>query len=122
MKNKVLAIVNDKVLREVIDDFLKIEEYEIKTYQNGVDVFGILETFTADVIFLDIVSSGVSEFALCEQLKKSIKFSEIPIIFLIREKNKTLIEMIFRVGGVDYLLKPFHLNKLIEIIKKWRDK
>ena len=122
MKNKVLAIVNDKVLREVIDDFLKIEEYEIKTYQNGVDVFSILETFTADVIFLDIVMPGISEFDLCKQLKKNTKFSETPIIFLSGENNEALFEMIFKVGGADYLLKPFHLNKLVEMIKKWSGK
>ncbi len=66
-----------------------------------------------DLILLDIQMPDLDGYNVCEYLKQDPRLSNIPIIFIsaadgIADKVKA-----FRVGGLDYVTKPFHPEELL---------
>ena len=65
-----------------------------------------------DVVFSDVMMPVMDGFALCEQMKKDIRTSHIPLILLTaKSMHKDKIEGL-QLGADDYLQKPFHLDEL----------
>jgi DNA-binding response OmpR family regulator len=69
------------------------------------------------LILLDVMMPGIDGFEVCQQLKANPKTQDIPIIFL-----TALSEMVnkikgFELGGVDYIIKPFHPKEVLIRVK-----
>ena len=65
-----------------------------------------------DLILLDIAMPEMNGYEVCELLKADEALKEIPIIF-ISALNETIDKVkAFRVGGVDYVTKPFQFEEV----------
>ena len=65
-----------------------------------------------DLILLDIAMPEMNGFEVCEHLKADAALREIPVIF-ISALNETIDKVrAFRVGGVDYVTKPFQFEEV----------
>jgi len=65
-----------------------------------------------DLILLDINMPEMNGYEVCEQLKADEELKDIPVIF-ISALNDTIDKVkAFRVGGVDYVTKPFQFEEV----------
>jgi len=65
-----------------------------------------------DLILLDINMPEMNGYDVCEQLKADEALKNIPVIF-ISALNETIDKVkAFRVGGVDYVTKPFQFEEV----------
>jgi len=65
-----------------------------------------------DLILLDIAMPEMNGYEVCEQLKADAALKEIPVIF-ISALTETIDKVrAFRVGGVDYVTKPFQFEEV----------
>jgi len=65
-----------------------------------------------DLILLDITMPEMNGYEVCEQLKADASLKEIPVIF-ISALNETIDKVkAFKVGGVDYVTKPFQFEEV----------
>jgi signal transduction histidine kinase len=65
-----------------------------------------------DLILLDINMPEMNGYVVCEQLKADEALKNIPVIF-ISALNETIDKVkAFRVGGVDYVTKPFQFEEV----------
>lgn len=65
-----------------------------------------------DLILLDINMPDMNGYEVCEQLKADVELKDIPVIF-ISALNETIDKVkAFRVGGVDYVTKPFQFEEV----------
>jgi len=66
-----------------------------------------------DLILLDIVMPGMDGYEFCKTLKYNPNNSDIPIIFM--SALDELFDKIkaFKVGGVDYIPKPFQVEEVV---------
>ena len=65
-----------------------------------------------DLILLDINMPEMNGYDVCEQLKADATLKEIPVIF-VSALNETIDKVkAFRVGGVDYVTKPFQFEEV----------
>ena len=60
-----------------------------------------------DLILLDIIMPGMNGYEVCSLLKITERTRHIPIIFLSVNDEALDKVMAFRLGGVDYITKPF---------------
>lgn len=97
----------------VIERALSKRGFEVHCANDGDQALEMLLEVQPDVILLDVMMPGVSGFAVCERLKRSEATAGIPIIFLTGKSSTEDIVRGFRVGGVDYITKPFHPEELI---------
>jgi sigma-B regulation protein RsbU (phosphoserine phosphatase) len=65
-----------------------------------------------DLVLLDITMPGMDGYEVCARLKADEKLKDIPVIF-ISALHETLDKVKgFRVGGLDYVTKPFQFEEV----------
>ena len=104
MKTKILLLEDNKTIREGIKTYLEKFSYQVETAGKIKDVE---ETFLRayDLFILDINLPDGLAYRLVENIKKADK----PLIFLtVRDGDEDMIQGL-RMGGDDYITKPFKL-------------
>lgn len=66
-----------------------------------------------DLILLDVYMPGLNGFNLCQMLKANDQTRHIPIIFLTAANDVAQRLEGLRMGGVDYIAKPFHEEEVL---------
>jgi len=70
MTKKILLVDNDRFILEVISDLLTKEGHEVSTAEDGLSALDVLEVFTPDIIFVDMVMPNIDGKRLCRILRK----------------------------------------------------
>lgn len=116
MKDKSVDILvvddNDHNL-ELVRKILDLEGYNIYLSDNGIQAIEFLKNKPVDLILLDVMMPGLDGFETCKVLKKQAEICEIPIIFLTARTEINDIVTGFKLGGVDYISKPFSKEELV---------
>jgi len=102
---------------QVAMNILKEENYDFSFATSGEAAVTLLSDTPFDLILLDIMMPGIDGYEVCRTIKKNPQFSDIPIIFLTAKADVDSISKGFKVGGVDYIVKPFHANELLARVK-----
>jgi PAS domain S-box-containing protein len=109
-----LLIVDDRTDdRTLLHQLLAREGYHILLADNAHQAWQQLKHHTFDLILLDVYLPDRSGFALCEELKTNPETADIPIIFTGSSDGSLDKIQAFKVGGVDYLIKPFALEEVL---------
>ncbi|MGB5967523.1 MAG: diguanylate cyclase [Spirulinaceae cyanobacterium] len=109
-----ILIVDDKPdnLR-LLSTMLEAQGYKVKKSLDGKFAIKGAQVAPPDLILLDINMPIMNGYQVCEELKKQTKTSRIPIIF-ISALDRTLDKVkAFKIGGADYITKPFHLEEVL---------
>jgi len=102
---KILVAEDDKFLANAYRVKLSKAGYEIKIVSDGQETMDSLETFTPDVILLDIIMPIKDGFAVLEELKKNDKWKNIPVIVASNLGQKEDIDKSMALGATDYIVK-----------------
>jgi len=91
--------------------------YDARFALDGLSALELAQSSPPELILLDIMLPDISGYEVCERLKANEATRNIPIIFL-----SALIEPLdkvkaFRVGGADYLTKPYHESEVLARVK-----
>lgn len=65
-----------------------------------------------DLILLDVIMPGKTGFEVCDELKRDLETKDIPVIFITALENAEEKSKGFRAGGVDYIVRPFHMDEV----------
>jgi signal transduction histidine kinase len=86
--------------------------YKPRTVLSGKLALQAARAEPPDLILLDIAMPEMNGYEVCEQLKADAALKDIPVIF-ISALNETIDKVkAFRVGGVDYVTKPFQFEEV----------
>lgn len=97
----------------LLGEVLEPQGYEILAVSSSKDALKIAERAVPDLVLLDVMMPGHNGFHVCRTLKSEDATREIPVIFITsRNETESVLEG-FRVGAVDYILKPFHAEEVI---------
>lgn len=114
MNNQVVLIVDDTPANiQVLGQILSGEGYKIIIASNGLQALKSVEHHIPDLVLLDINMPEMDGFETCRQLKKMDVFHNIPILFLTARTDAEDIVSAFKIGGADYITKPFNPSELI---------
>lgn len=97
----------------LLSEILKSENYEINSALNGNEAIASVKNDTPDLILLDILLPDISGYEVCSLLKADKIYNEIPIIFI--SALDTHLDKVkgLKLGGVDYITKPFNRDELL---------
>ena len=108
---KLLLVEDNANLSIIVKDYLEYNGFEVVTCDNGRDAEKIFYKQHFDLLLLDIMIPYKNGLTLAEDIRK--KDPNIPIIFLsARVLHEDRIKG-FKVGGDDYITKPFSAEELI---------
>jgi diguanylate cyclase (GGDEF)-like protein len=114
INNQDILIIDDTAdnLR-ILSSILVRVGYKVRKALNWQMAFTACQTQLPDLILLDIMMPEVDGYEICQRFKQDRETADIPIIFIsalddIFDKVKA-----FKVGGVDYITKPFEFAEVI---------
>ncbi|MBD2353044.1 EAL domain-containing protein [Tolypothrix sp. FACHB-123] len=97
----------------VLSSLLTREGYNVRKALNWQMALTACQTVLPDLILLDIMMPEVDGYEVCQRFKAWDLTANIPVIFIsalddVFDKIKA-----FKVGGVDYITKPFELQEVL---------
>jgi two-component system, OmpR family, response regulator VicR len=108
---KILYVEDDPNLGFVTKDNLELEGYEIVHFQDGKEAWKSFSKEKYDLCLLDVMLPEMDGYSLAEKIRK--QNNQVPIIFL-TAKNLQEDKIIgLKIGGDDYVTKPFSIEELI---------
>lgn len=116
MRKKILVVDDHAGILEVVQTVLAREGYDVQVSLNG-DCLHHMKSDLPDLILLDVLLSGEDGRELCQQLKSSEQTKHIPVILLSAHTNVSQVAAMC--GADDFLAKPFRVNVLKELVKKY---
>ena len=117
---KVLLVDDEPEINELLSYNFRKRGFEVQTAGNGYTGFAALETFTPDVIILDIMMPYVNGINMCREIKSNERYKDIPILFLSATSNEEIINKAMDAGGTRFLSKPIHMGLLIDIVTQMK--
>ncbi len=108
--SKILIVEDEENISELIRDTLSLENYETECSFDGEDAIQKINSNKYDLVLLDIMLPKLDGF---EVVKHINNISEIPVIFLSAKKDITSIVKGLKIGGQDYITKPFEPLELL---------
>lgn len=115
LKTKILLVEDDKNLGFVTKDNLSLSGYEVTLCEDGETAWKTFNKNNFDLCILDVMLPKKDGFTLAEDIRKVNDL--VPIIFLTaKSMNEDKLKG-FKLGGDDYLTKPFNMEELVERIK-----
>ena len=116
MSKRVLLLEDNKEIRELIEDILTGEGYQVIALNHYESVVDIID-FAPNLILLDIRLSNGYGHLLCQELKADPETKQIPVILVSAASN---LEKIAKDSHADnFLSKPFDLQEFIDLVKKY---
>ena len=108
--SKILYVEDNSSLRFVTSDQLIKRNYKVVASINGKEAYAIFKKNIFDICILDVMLPEIDGFELAKKIRTANK--HIPIIFLTaRSMQEDKIEGL-KLGGDDYLTKPFNIDEL----------
>lgn len=109
-KPKILYVEDDEVLSFVTKDNLELNGYDITHCADGKQGLDAFRQNQFDLCILDVMLPEMDGFQLAEEIRKLN--TQIPIIFLTAKSLKEDKIQGLKIGGDDYLTKPFSIEEL----------
>jgi signal transduction histidine kinase len=108
-----ILIVDDVAINiDLMKSILQENNYLIASAKNGRSALAKTMANVFDLILLDIVLPDIDGFEVCRQIKANSMNRETPVIFLTAQRDEDSLVRGFRLGAVDYVLKPFSAEEL----------
>jgi twitching motility two-component system response regulator PilG len=114
----ILSVDDSPVVQTTIKRALA-DRYNVLLASNAIDALSIMNQKDIRLLLLDVTMPGVDGLEMCRTVRSIPKFRDLPIVMLTArdgfvDKIKGQIA-----GSTQYLTKPFHNDKLIEIVEKY---
>ena len=113
---KILLVDDVPANLSVLTSALEPEGYEIFAVHNGATALQVAAKAAPDLILLDVMMPELDGLEICRRLKQSAATRDIPVIFITARSEVENICEGFRVGGVDYVVKPFQTEEILKRI------
>ena len=116
-KYKVLIVddipENIQTLGEMIKDF----DLDVKIAEGGQDAIDIIDSYTPDIILLDLMMPHVNGWDVIDYVRKKYSKNEMVIIVVSLLNNKDNIDECYELGVNDYIAKPVIKARLTSSIE-----
>lgn len=115
MSIKILYAEDELFLGKIVKESLESRGYEVLMEADGNKVLSHYTQMQPDICILDIMLPNKDGFSIAEDVRNINK--EVPIIFLTAKTQTEDLVKGFKMGGNDYIKKPFSLEELIARIE-----
>ncbi len=110
-KKKILLVEDDPNLGSLLKDYLSLKGYIVTQCLNGEEGKNVYAEGSFDMLILDVMMPRLDGFTLAKHIRKTDK--QTPLIFL---TAKSMLEdriKGLKIGGDDYITKPFSSEELL---------
>ncbi len=110
-KVKILLCEDDENLGMLLNEYLQTKGFETELCLDGEAGYKAFTNNSYDFCILDIMMPKKDGFSLAQEIRKLN--SNVPILFLTAKTLKEDVLEGFKIGGDDYVTKPFSMEELL---------
>jgi len=117
LMKKILIVDDQAEVRKMLSFALRRPTHRVVEATNGLAALQAVKDHKPIVVLLDIMMPGsVNGFQVCEWIKADAELKKTFVVLLSGLNDKKDFDEARRVGANAYLVKPFRLSRLIEIV------
>ena len=116
MRFKILVIDDEPILRDSLEVALKTSGYDVLTARTGEEGLERFQKENPDLVLLDHWLPGINGDEVLHRIKE--EDPEIPIIIMTAQGSIEMAVNLMKMGAFDFLVKPFELDQVEDLIKK----
>ncbi len=113
---RVLVVDDEKVIREILSEFLTMEGYVVRSVEDGERALTELRLRPYDIVISDLKMPRVSGLQLLEKITEE-NLNVLTVIMTGFGTVETAIEAMKK-GAYDYILKPFKVEEVIHVVQR----
>ena len=115
-KNPFISVVDDdESVREALGALLRALEFEVGLFASALEFLRSDRVRKTDCLILDVRMPGMSGVELQRRLVET--YRDVPVIFITAHGDEERRAKALKGGAVDYLLKPFSEESLMNAVR-----
>lgn len=112
---KILAVEDEKDLRDYLKELLLDNNYAVELADDGASALNYVRKTRPDLVLLDLGLPDIDGKTVCTEIKKM--YPDLPVLILTARNSTSDIVTGLNLGADDYIAKPFVSEELIARIK-----
>ena len=114
MTANILVVDDEQAIADLIELYLKNEDYTVYKFYNGRDALACIESEKIDLAILDVMLPDESGFTICQRIREQYNF---PVIMLTAKSEEIDKITGLTLGADDYITKPFRPLEMVARVK-----
>ncbi|MDE6944176.1 MAG: VanR-ABDEGLN family response regulator transcription factor [Lachnospiraceae bacterium] len=114
MSDKILIVDDEVEIADLIEMYLKSEDYTVYKFYSAKEALACIETTELDLAILDIMMPEIDGLSLCQKIRADHTY---PVIMLTARDGEMDKITGLTLGADDYITKPFLPLELVARIK-----
>ncbi|WLD57028.1 sigma-54 dependent transcriptional regulator [Salinispirillum sp. LH 10-3-1] len=114
LKPTILVVEDDQNLRDALQDTLEIHDYQVLVADAAESALQLLSRHAVNMVVSDVRMPGMSGYELLAVLRK--EYPHIPVLLMTAYGEVAHAVEAMQNGAVDYLVKPFKPQQLLNIL------
>jgi response regulator RpfG family c-di-GMP phosphodiesterase len=117
---RILVVDDEKVIREILADFLNMEGYVVHTVEDGAEALKELHRRSYNLVISDLKMPNMGGLELIQKITEE----SLPVLTVIMTGFGTVETAIeaMKKGAYDYILKPFKVEEVVHIVQRGLDR
>ena len=117
MKKKILVIEDDTEILDITTQVLNNASFEVTGVEGTDDIISLVKDHRPDVILTDYMLPGLSGGQICTIIKTTKETANIPVVLMSAYHKQAIAIGNFIYDA--YVKKPFDINYLVSVIKRF---
>ena len=115
MKENILLIEDEKIMRVTIEDALKEVGYEVMSCETGEDALSAIKCESFDLAITDVRLPDMDGYDIVREITKR---KDVPVIMMTAYGTiKDAVEAM-KLGAFDYITKPFAMEEFLMLVAR----
>ena len=105
MNEKILVVDDEKEIADLLEVYLKNDNYTVYKYYSGIEALKCIEETEIDLAILDIMLPDIDGFRICQKIREKFYFPVIMLTAKIEDGDKI---MGLTIGADDYITNDIY--------------
>ena len=114
MDYDILILDDEKEIADLIEVYLKNENYNVYKFYDSKEALKLLENREFDMAILDVMLPDIDGFTICNKIREKYNY---PIIMLTAKIDDISKIQGLSIGADDYITKPFNPLEVVARVK-----
>ncbi len=114
---RILVVEDDSALAQALCDTLQLSGYEVLSATDGEQALARLDREQVDMVLTDVQMRPMDGHTLLRHLRA--RFHDMPVLVMTAYGSVEKAVEVMKLGAVDYLAKPFEVDKLLEKVARF---